>query len=131
VVGSQIYRGVSADGPAFFVMCGTRVSGPRPAPSAALTVTNATVPVRIGDPANGCAGTLFAGSVSLTGNLAVTFGANRVSTNTTVADNGEGGVVVRANTVYGTLDCTGNAPAPTNEGQVNTAGAKSGQCSGL
>jgi hexosaminidase len=94
-------------------------------------VTNATVPIRVGDPATGCAGNRFAGQVSLTGNVAVTFGANVVSTNATIDNNGPGNTVIKANTVYGTLGCSGNNPPPTNAGQTNTAGAKAGQCGGL
>jgi hypothetical protein len=129
VVNSQITRGVSANAPAFFSMCGAQVSGP--APATALSVTGATVPIRVGDPATGCAGNRFAGHVVLTGNLAVTFGANTVSHNATIDNNGPGSTVVKANTLFGTLGCAGNNPAPTNAGQVNTAATKTGQCAGL
>jgi hypothetical protein len=105
------------------------VSGPPPA--TALSVTNAPVPIRVGDPATACAGNRFAGQVVVSANLAVTFGANTVSHSATMDDNGPGNTVVKANTVFGTLSCAGNNPAPTNAGQVNTAGAKTGQCTGL
>lgn len=126
VVNSQISRGIAANAPAFFSMCGTQVSGPSPA--VALSVTNAGVPIRVGDPAAGCAGNRFAGQVNLSGNLAVTFGANTVSHNATIDNNGPGNTVVKADTVFGTLGCAGNNPPPSNAGQPNTAGAKAGQC---
>lgn len=129
VVDSQISRGIVADSPRFFSLCGVWVSGP--APAQALGVGNATVPIRIGDPAAGCAGNRFAGQVVLNANLGVTFGANTVSHNLTVDNGGPGSTVVKANTVYGTLACAGNNPAPVNAGQPNTAAAKTGQCAAI
>ena len=88
-------------------------------------VSNATVPLRIGDPATGCTGNRVAGSVSLTSNQGgLTLGANLVSGSVTVSYNTVGTPVVKANTVGGTLSCTGNAPPPTNAGQPNTAATK-------
>ncbi|HET7720736.1 MAG TPA: hypothetical protein VFK43_12260, partial [Acidimicrobiales bacterium] len=129
VVDSQIRGAITADGPAFLSLCGAQVSGP--APAAALIVTHATVPIRLGDPAAGCAGNRFAGQVHVASNLAVTFGANTVSHNATLDANGPGRTVIKANTVLGTLGCMGNTPAPTSAGQPNTAGAKTGQCGSL
>jgi hypothetical protein len=129
VVNSKISRTVTATAPSFFSMCGTEVSGPPPA--TALSVTGAQVPIQVGDPATDCAGNRFAGPVVLSNNLAVTFGANAVSHNAILDNNGPGNTVVKANTVFGTLGCTGSNPPPTNAGQVNTAGAKTGQCAGL
>lgn len=129
MVASAVTRGMSANAPAFFSLCGTDVSGPSPA--TALSVTNAEVPIRIGDPAAGCARNRFAGQVSVLDNLAVTFGSNQVSHNATFQVNGPGNTVIKGNTVFGTLGCTGNDPVPTNAGQPNTAGSKNGQCVGL
>ena len=129
VVNSKFSRTVTATAPSFFSMCGTEVSGPPPA--TALSVTGAQVPIRVGDPATDCAGNRFASPVVLSSNLAVTFGANAVSHNATLDNNGPGNTVVKANTLFGTLGCTGNNPPPTNAGQVNTAGANTGQCAGL
>lgn len=126
---SRVTRGMSANAPAFFSLCGTDVSGPSPA--TALSVTNAEVPIRLGDPAAGCAGNRFAGQVSVLDNLAVTFGANQVSHNATFDLNGPGNTVIKANTVFGTLGCSANNPAPTNAGGPNSAGNKTGQCAGL
>jgi hexosaminidase len=89
------------------------------------------VPIRIGDPAAGCAGNRFAGTVTLTSNSGLTFGANITSGNVTVNENGPGNIVVKANNVFQALACAGNAPAPTNAGQVNTAASKTGQCAAL
>jgi hypothetical protein len=129
VVNSSITRGIVANAPGYFSLCGSAISGPSPAP--ALNVSSAPVPIRIGDPATGCARNRFAGQVSLTSNLAVIFGANEVSHNATIDTNGPGNTIVKANTVFGTLACTGNTPAPTNDGQPNTAGSKVGQCASL
>ena len=127
VVNSQVTGGILADAPSFFSVCGAQVSG---APGEALRVTNTGVPIRIGDPP-GCAGNRFAGQVSVTSNLAVTFGGNTVSHNATFDANGPGATVIKANRVFGTLACSANNPLPTNAGQVNTAGAKTGQCTAL
>ena len=129
VLNSQVSRGITANAPAFLSLCGAQVSGP--APGVALTVTNAAVPIQVGDPAAGCAGNRFAGQVTLTTNLAVTFGGNTVSHSATVDNNGRGNTVVKANTVFGTLGCAGNNPPPTNAGQPNTAPSKTGQCAAL
>ena len=74
----------------------------------------------------------FAGQVTLTANLAVTFGANNVSQDATdEQQRRRAGRSIKANTFFGTLACAGNNPAPTNAGQPNTAGSKTGQCVGL
>jgi hypothetical protein len=130
IVNSKITRGLVVDNPRFLSICNTDISGP--SPGQALGVSNAAVPVRIGDPANACAGNRFAGTVNLTAILATTFGANQVSHATSVTNGGAGATVIKANVLFGTLSCTGNSPAPTNAGQPNTGpGAKTGQCSGL
>lgn len=129
VVNSQISQGITANAPRFLSLCGAQVSGP--SRGQALGVSNAAVPIRIGDPAAGCAGNRFAGTVNLTSNLAVTFGANIVSSNVNVTNNGPGNTVIKGNNVFGALACAGNNPPPANAGQTNTAGSKSGQCSAL
>lgn len=128
VADSQISGGVVATSPSFFSLCGSQVSGPSPA--TALSVTDAGVPIRIGDLATGCAGNRFAGTVAVNGNFAVTFGSNIVSHNTVINDNGPGNTVIKANTFFSTLSCSGNNPPPTNAGQPNT-GTKTGQCGAL
>ena len=111
VAGSRITNGVVATGPSFFSLCGSQVAAPIGNPSQGVVVSGAGVPLTIGDPSAGCAGNRVAGNVSLIGNTA--------------------GVTVAANIVSGTLACSGNNPPPTNGGQPNTAGAKTGQCAGL
>ncbi len=132
VVNSQISRGIVANAPSFFSVCGSQVSAPTATPSQGIVVSNAAVPIRIGDPAYGCAFNRVAGDVSLTGNSAgLTLGANFVSGNVTVNNNTVGTDVVKANHVFKALACSGNNPPPINAGQPNTAGSKSGQCSSL
>lgn len=131
VVNSQISQGIGADGPAFFSLCGSQVSGPASIPGRGVVVRNAAVPLRIGDPAGGCATNRIAGDVILTGNTAgLTFGANVVSGNVTV-DGNAGSTVLKANSIFKALSCTANNPPPTNAGQTNTAAAKAGQCAAL
>ncbi|MDQ6784584.1 MAG: hypothetical protein M3063_14330, partial [Actinomycetota bacterium] len=132
VVDSQISRGIVANGPSFFSVCGSQVSAPSTTPGQGIVVSNATVPIRIGDPAAGCAFNRVAGDVSVTGNTAgLTLGANIVSGNVTVNNNTVGTDVLKANNVSKALACVSNSPPPTNAGQTNTAGSKSGQCSTL
>lgn len=129
VVNSKISRGIAANAPGFLSLCGTQISGP--SPNQALGVSNAPVPIRIGDPANGCGGNEFAGEVNLSTNLAVTFGANKASQNVNVINGGPGNTVIKANTVIRDLGCAANNPPPTNADQVNSAGSKTGQCAAL
>jgi len=131
VVNSQISGGVVADNPRLLSLCGSQVSGPSTTPGRGVVVSNAGVPIRIGDPANGCAANTVAGDVTLTSNLGVTLGANTVSGNVTVNSNGPQSTIIKANKIYKVLACAGNTPAPVNAGQVNTAATKSGQCTTL
>ena len=129
VTSSKISRGIVANAPGFLSVCGTDVSGPAPNP--ALGVSNAPVPIRIGDPANACPGNRFAGHVNLHANVAVTFGANGVSHGLNVDNGGPGNTVIKANTVLQTLACAGNSPPPINSGQGNRAQSRTGQCAML
>lgn len=130
-VTTQISQGIVADAPSYLSVCGSRVSGPSTSPGQGIVVSNASGPVRIGDPANGCALNRVAGDVTLTGNTAgLTLGSNIVSGNVTV-NNNTGTSVIKANNIYKTLACSGNIPSPTNVGQLNTAAFKTGQCMAL
>jgi len=132
VVNSQIARGIVANGPDFFSVCGSQISPALPqATGQALSVSNAQVPIRIGDPANGCAGNKWAGTVSLTANLATMMGANTFARNVSVTNSGPGNTTIKGNTAYAALSCTGNNPAPTNGGQANSGPNETGQCAGL
>ena len=73
----------------------------------ALTVSNATVPIRIGDPATNCAGNRFAGTVNLTANSTPTLGSNQVvgasgNANVNVTNGGPGNTVLKDNTICNT-----------------------------
>jgi len=130
VLNAKIHRGVVVDNPRFLSICGSDVAPPSTG-AQALGVSNAAVPIRIGDPATDCAANRFAGRVHLTANLATTFGANSVSHAATINNGGPGATVIKANTFFGSLGCTGNNPAPTNAGQPNTVGSKTGQCTAV
>ncbi len=127
---AQVTGGIVATNPAFVRICGSQISGPSRTPGRGVVVSGSPVPVTIGDPDAGCAGNRIAGDVVLTGNAGVTLGGNLVSGNATV-NNNTGNVVVKANTVFRTLACTGNNPPPVNAGQPNTAATKTGQCAAL
>lgn len=128
---TQISRGIVADSPSFLSVCGSRVASPPTSPSQGVVVSNATGPVRIGDPATECAANRVAGDVTLTGNTAgLTLGSNIVSGNVTV-NNNTGTSVIKANNIFKILACSGNVPAPTDAGQPNAAASKTGQCSAL
>lgn len=132
VVNSQISRGIVANGPSFFSLCGSQVSGPSTTPGQGIVVSGAAVPIRIGDPAAGCAFNRVAGDVVLAGNTAgLTLGSNIFSGNVTVNNNTVGTDVIKANNISKALACSGNHPPPVNAGQPNTATSKSGQCAGL
>lgn len=132
VTASKITNGIVASGPAFFSLCGSQVSPPQVNPAQGVVVSGAAVPLRIGDPANGCATNQVSGGVSLTSNTAgLTLGANTLARDVNVNNNTVGTAVIKANTIYGTLACSGNNPPPTNAGQPNTAAAETGQCAGL
>ena len=131
VTGSRITNGVLASSPSFISICGSQVAAPTGNRALGVVVTGARSPVRVGDPAVGCAGNRVAGDVSLTGASAgLTVGANIVAGNVNVHDNSSL-AIVKANSISATLACAGNSPPPTNAGQTNTAAAKTGQCAGL
>jgi hypothetical protein len=132
LVNSRVANGIVATNPSFLSICNSQIAAPSGNPSQGVVVTGATTPLRIGDPASGCAGNRVAGDVRLTGNTGgLTLGANAVSGNMTVDNNTVGLAVVKANTVYKVLGCAANNPAPVNIGQTNTAPTKTGQCVGL
>lgn len=132
LVNSKVANGIVATNPAFLSVCNAQVTAPSGNPAQGVVVSGATTPLRIGDPASGCAGNRIAGDVRLTGNTGgLTLGANMVAGNVTVDNNTVGTPVVKANNVFKTLGCAGNNPAPVNNGQVNTAPTKTGQCAGL
>lgn len=95
---------LTSQGDGVVVVCGTRVTGP-------LTVQGASS-TTLGNPAVRCEPNTVLGPVSVTG----------VS----------GWNVIAGNQITGPLSCSGNDPAPVNNGSANTTtGPKSGQCAGL
>jgi len=78
-------------------------------PGAALSVTNSTVN----------------GTVTATNPSGITYFENNAATAPAV-------ITVSGNTVNGSLYCTGNNPAPDDNGSVNTvSGTATDQCAGI
>lgn len=88
-----------------------------------------------------CPGNTIGGGVTLTGNHGgLEFGgnpsvkgavlvSNNVATGTPV-DAENTAPEIEGNTIRGSLTCSGNTPAPTNDGSHNTvSGSRVGQCS--
>ncbi|WP_162605719.1 glycosyl hydrolase 53 family protein [Jiangella aurantiaca] len=103
ITNGQVTGPVTSQGDGVVVVCGTRVTGP-------LTIQRASS-VTLGNPIVGCEPNTVTGPVSV----------NDVS----------GWNVIAGNRITGPLACSGNDPAPVNNGSINTAGRKSGQCAGL
>ncbi|MCH7230539.1 glycosyl hydrolase 53 family protein [Glycomyces sp. L485] len=102
--GARITGPVSAAGADVVVLCDTRVLGP-------VSLTGGSS-VTLGNPRTDCAPSRVTGPVRVTD----TTGWN----------------VIAGNEVFGPLSCTGNAPAPVNNGATNEVlGPKTGQCAGL
>ncbi len=132
VTGSRVVGGIVATGPVFLGICGSQIVAPLTNLAQGVVVSGATGLVRIGDPAKACSANKVTGGVSLTsGSGGLTLGANLLAGNVTVSSNSVGTPTVKANSVVGTLACTGNNPPPVNAGQPNTAVAKSGQCTAV
>jgi hypothetical protein len=105
-----------------------------------LQVSGATGFVLVGDIGDdGCTPNPFGSSVSLTNNTAgAELGYNRMNSSVTFNNNAGGGPFpsdvaphVEANVVGSSLACSGNSPAPINEGRRNSAPSKTGQCATL
>ncbi|HEX3540315.1 MAG TPA: DUF11 domain-containing protein [Acidimicrobiales bacterium] len=131
VIHSTITGSITATNPAGFSACQSNL--------AAVTITGATGFVLIANPGDDlCLGNKINGAVSLTSNT----GGVEVSHNVIVGgsmylrNNTGGGPFaednspeIEANQLSGSLICSGNSPAPTNDGQPNTVtGARTGQC---
>ena len=132
--GAQVKGSISANGASYVQLCGDTVSGP-------VTISGSAGRVLLGDGGDdgtaACAGNLVKGNITLMDNHAgVEVGSSTVLGNLVFNGTSGGGPVlediapeIEANHVQGALSCTGNSPAPTNDGQPNTvAGARSGQC---
>ena len=123
IINSTIGNYLTANsGVGTIIVCGTTVPG--------ITINNAAGAVTLGDPWNaGCAGNIVSGGIGLTSNHGgVRANGNRVGSGLQASNNNGGATVIGGNTVSGWLQCSGNAPAPINEGHPNTAGGRTGQC---
>jgi hypothetical protein len=146
VTNSVINSTVSASSPSGISYCGSTETG-------ALTVTGATGLVSLG---NGCDPNTISGPVTITGAIAQVTVAALNQRGTLTLENNTGGIYLAAsqidgpvyvqnnsaptlaenavvsNTVTGSLYCTGNNPAPADEGTLNTvSGTASGQCAAI
>jgi hypothetical protein len=103
--GARIAGPVSADAPGAISICATAISGQ-------VTVSGATAPVLIGEPATGdCPGNRINGPVTITADTAGTdFSGNTVSGEATLTNNVGGFVFgdIAPNTVHGPVTITGN-----------------------
>ena len=146
VTNSTINGTVTATSPAGISYCGSTESG-------ALTVTGATGPVTLG---NACAADTISGSVTITGASAMVTVGELNQHGTLTLENDTDGIYfvssqvygpvyvenntapapveigVMGNTVNGSLYCTGNDPAPSDNGGINTvSGTASDQCAAI
>jgi hypothetical protein len=103
--GARIAGPVTADSPGAISICGTRING-------SVTITGATAPVLIGEPATGdCPGNRFDESVTITGDTAGTdFSGNTVSGSATLTNNVGGFIFgdIETNTISGLVTTSGN-----------------------
>jgi hypothetical protein len=152
VAGSAVSGSVTASSPAGITYCGSTEAG-------SLTVTGAAGPVVLsGQLPDGtaCTADTISGAVTITGASApvtvtgltqrgaltlendtarVTLDGSRLTGGVLVENNtatAPAAITVSGNTVTGSLSCTGNNPAPTDNGSINTvSGTAAGQCAGI
>jgi uncharacterized repeat protein (TIGR01451 family) len=113
-------------------VCSSNVHG-------SVIVKNSTGFVVIGDPGDdGCGGnTVIGGGVVLTTNHGdIEVGSNHLPSLTLSGTTGVGPFAddtraeIESNNVVGSVSCSGNVPAPSNDGTTNTiGGGRTGQCS--
>ncbi len=123
VQGGTVTGPISSSGAVAFTVCGATVTGP-------VTVTGSTGFVYIAGTGTGCTATKVTGSVTLSNNKAgvelidtAVTGPVTITGNTPTVP-----ITVAGNKIVGTLACSGNSPAPTDNAQSNTASVKTGQC---
>ena len=133
IVSSTVGGALNASRPGSLRVCSSTITG-------SVNVSGATGFVLLGDPVPGddaCGANTLRGAVTLSSGTAGTeLAHNHAYSNVTV--NGNSGVgpfpedsrtEIEANTISGSLNCSGNTPAPTNDTQPNTVnGARTGQC---
>jgi hypothetical protein len=125
---------IVADAPAFFGLCDSSVRG-------SVSVSDASGFVLVGDPTDDACGgnTVTAGLVLQNNHSGVEVAANHVGGSVSISGTtGSGpfpedqGAEIEGNVIGGSLVCSGNNPAPKNDGQPNTVtAARSGQCASL
>ena len=135
IVSNSTLKGAlsATDSPAGISVCNSTVQS--------VTVIGSTGFVLIGDPGDDlCLGDTVHGQLSFTANHAglevghngTTNGVSMNSNSGTGAFAEDAAPEVEGNTLGGSLTCSGNTPAPTNDLQPNNVtGARTGQCSGL
>ena len=132
VTGSAVSGSMTATDPAGITYCGSTEAGN-------LTITGATGPVVLSGPlpdGTACAADTIAGSVTITGaSAAVTVTGLKERGTLTLQDNtaaAPAAITVAGAAVTGSLVCTGNNPAPTDNGSINTvSGTATDQCAGI
>jgi hexosaminidase len=124
VVDSKITGAITSTSSAPFTFChSSTVRG-------AIKVSNSMKPVVIGDNTAACAANVIDGAVTLDANKGGTqLAGNSVAGAVTASQNiAPSGPVISNNQIGGKLTCSGNTPAPVNNGQPNTVkGERVGQ----
>jgi hypothetical protein len=133
IVNSTIGNQLTATSPGSFSLCGSTLNGN-------LSVSGASGYVLVGDPGDsGCARNSLRGVTLGSNQAGVELGQNTIANNVSLTNNRGGGPFpedarpsVEANQIQGTLACSGNTPAATNNSNPNNVkGTRSGECSGV
>ena len=111
---------MNADGANVVVMCGSHTYG-------GLTIKNSTGPVTVGDGGSCAASTNYGASTFMSNHRGLRV-VGLVSYGGLSVINNLSSTVLSSTHSNGALTCSGNSPAPVNEGRPNVAGARSGQC---
>jgi hypothetical protein len=124
VVDSKIYGAITSTSSAPFTFChSSTVRG-------AISVSKSMSAVVIGDNGAPCPANVVDGAVTLDSNKGgIQLGGNSIAGAVTANQNvAPSGPVISNNHIGGKLTCSGNTPAPVNNGQGNTvSGARVGQ----
>jgi hypothetical protein len=124
VVDSKIYGAITSTSSAPFTFChSSTVRG-------AISVSNSMNAVVIGDNGTLCPANVVDGAVTLDSNKGgIQLGGNSIAGAVTASQNvAPSGPVISNNHIGGKLTCSGNTPAPVNNGKGNTvSGARVGQ----
>ena len=134
VTNSTVDGGLNSTGATALTVCQSRING-------ATTVAASTGFVLIGDAGDdgtlACGGNTLNGALTLDGNTALLeLGQNLIHGGARVLNTSGSGpnledstTEIEGNQISGGLSCSGNTPAPTNDGRPNTVtGQRSGQC---